>query len=157
MRANTNITRIIEDEDGRLWLFYGGWCHFISQPFVIESIDIFDPKSEQAVPFDTLFSGIALSKPTRFIFRRYLTPKTGYDPYQNGFYLFSNYRFERSFSIQRLFPVHHYGEKGNIWLGWENNLAAIDPSGKILEQVKLPYQVVGIWAGGTRHLGSTQV
>ena len=109
-------------------------------------IDIFDPKSEQAVPFDTLFSGIALqnqrglsSEDTDPENRLWIHTKMGRS-------IFSAIVGLKDLSASKApFPVHH-SRRENVWLGWENNLAAIDPSGKVLEQVKLPYQVVGIWA-----------
>lgn len=150
LSTNTNITRIIEDDAGRLWLFYRGWSQFIAQPHEIYTIDIFDPKTKQAVPFDTLFSGIAPFKANEVYLPKINDPENRLWIHTNKgeLYLFSNGQFEKVFQQDNaFFRCIAVSKKGDIWLGWENNLTAIDPTGKILEQVELPSQVVGAWAG----------
>ncbi|MCB9277261.1 MAG: hypothetical protein H6564_24725, partial [Lewinellaceae bacterium] len=144
------IARIAEDEEGRLWLFYRNGNSIPPSPEAISAIDIFDPKTGRAVPFDAFFSGAAPFSTADVYFPKILDPRNRLWIHTNKgeLFLYQNGRFKKVFQMEgAFFQYITIDEEENIWLGWKNNLLAIDLSGNVLEKRTLPGQVLGAWAG----------
>ena len=150
LHANTNIARIREDEKGRLWLFYRAMGRIVPEPYTINAIDIFDPVTRKAVPFDNLYSDNAPFKAHEICFPKILDPENNLWIHTNKgeLFLLDNGHFKKIFELEGVFFQYiTIDKKGDIWLGWQNNLISIDTSGRVLEKMELSGQILGIWAG----------
>ncbi|MCO6480467.1 MAG: hypothetical protein J5I94_27745, partial [Phaeodactylibacter sp.] len=149
-QANAKIACIREDEAGRLWLFYVDGLHLRPAPGTVRALDIFDPATGQAVPFEALFAGNPSFKANEVYLPRVLDPKNRLWIHTNkgALFLRAQGRFKRIFQREgAFFPYITIDGEENIWLGRRDSLLAVDTSGKILEQLRLPGQLLGAWAG----------
>ncbi|MEZ4849207.1 MAG: two-component regulator propeller domain-containing protein [Bacteroidia bacterium] len=150
MTGKKAISRISEDHKGNLWLFY---CRgFLPSPsnWDLIAIDIFDPKAEKVIPFDTYFQetfpfaieDAFLPQITDDLHRNWIATKKGeLFLYNQGFKKI----FEKkgaSFQYLTIDEHHH------IWLVADNTqLIKIDTLGNILESIQTPKHIHGIWTG----------
>ena len=150
LQADKEIARIDQDSDGKLWLFYRDGIEIIPPQSPILALDIFDPKAGHAAPFDSLFTGNAPFKTSEILLPKILDPKKRVWIHTNRGELFryGNGRFKKIYRQEAAFFQYiSIDQTENLWLGLQDTLLSIDTLGNILEQVKLPGQVVGIWPG----------
>lgn len=150
LAANADISQVREDEKGRLWLFYRSGLRMLPVPQSIDALDIFDPRSQRAVPFDSLFSGRAPFRASEIYLPKIIDPKHRLWIHTNkgALFLYENGEFKKVFQQDgAFFQFITIDDDENIWLGGQNHLLHIDSSGNFLERLELPEQIYGVWTG----------
>ena len=147
---NGGIDHIEEDGEGNLWLFHSKAWSLDPELVEMEAVDIFDPITERAVPFEVYFGDKAPFKVSDIKVTQFNDPQkriwvtTG----QGQLFLYGQGSFKKIFEREgAYFPCITIDNKGHIWMGREDNLLCIDGSGQVLEQFTLPGRVYRIWAG----------
>ncbi|BDS13437.1 hybrid sensor histidine kinase/response regulator transcription factor [Aureispira anguillae] len=143
---NQNIRKIQIDTAGNLWLFYS----YVSNGEFVTTVDIFNPITQKAVPFDQYFNHNTPFSTTEFSYlniddpknRIWLTNKKG------AIFLYQNGIFRKVFEKKGAnFKYLSIDSGGDIWLGTKQQLYRISFSGKLLETVQLPHSISGLWSG----------
>jgi len=149
LQSNENILRILEDESGKLWLFYKNRQGILPDSIPIGALDIFDPKTERAIPFDVYFGGKAPFKATDLALPDFADPKKRLwlNTMKGGLY-----RYDGTFrKIPRpedaFFDYLTVDSADNIWTARGTSLIRVDRSGKMSGETTLPGRIGGMCPG----------
>ncbi|MCO6488804.1 MAG: hypothetical protein J5I98_10320, partial [Phaeodactylibacter sp.] len=143
--SGASISSIAEDEQGNLWLFSRN-----REQTNLTGIDIFDPKTEKALPFEAYVGGaapfdiaqISLSKIEDVKKRLWIATKDG------ALFVYQRGAFQKIFEQKGVeFKCISIDEQGYIWIAWGQELRRINFSGEVLESMALPHRIFGVWAG----------
>ena len=156
LHTNNKIFKLLEDEQGNIWLFHHKKvnANFLAGDY-IEAIDIFNPKTEQVISFDSLFGDKApfnfedllVLKSVDAQNRLWLATEDG------AIYLFQSGEFTKIYEQpETLFEYITVVENDEIWLGWDEQLIKINFKGKVIEKHSLPETLMGVWIGENRQL-----
>ncbi|MEZ4848481.1 MAG: two-component regulator propeller domain-containing protein [Bacteroidia bacterium] len=151
--ANSEISRIREDKTGRLWVFYRNSFSMVPSPSsrdTVAAIDIFDPNTEQAIPFDTLFYNQVPFRAGELYLPKIQDPQNRLwlHTTKGELFLYQQDQFHKIFQYKDVFFEYITIDRNDhIWLGWEDNLIVIDSTGALLDEIELPEQIIGIWQG----------
>ncbi|MCB0376391.1 MAG: hypothetical protein KDD04_10770, partial [Sinomicrobium sp.] len=154
LNSSENILKISEDAEGNLWLFYKNQYSptaygDIPDGEVIENLDIFDPRTGRATPFDAYFEGKAPFKSAEVILPKSILP--GAQPCiitnKGEVYLYDG-AFKKIFEREGV-SVRYISRdsSGHTWLGWWETLVCTDSLGTIKEEINLPGRLCGIYPG----------
>ncbi|MEZ4966503.1 MAG: ATP-binding protein [Saprospiraceae bacterium] len=167
LQYNADIQWIREDAGGKLWLFYRNGVYIVPEPSRLNGIDIFDPKTRQAVPFEQYAAGKAPFSLSDICLTRIIDPKNRLWIHTNKGELFlsTNEGFKKVFQRKGVFFQYiTIDREEHRWMGWQDSLMLVAPSGDILEKLSLPGHIHGIWSGddqnvwlATQEEGSRQI
>lgn len=151
LQFNEPIQKITEDDEGNIWLFYNTSKHSLTpKNQELKGVDIFNPNTNKAVPFDDFFKGRSPIKSKNLRLSNIIDPfnrlwlTTG----RGQLFLFQKGRFQKIFEQKNSFFQHiTVSETDQIWLADKNQLTCIDTTGRILNNLDLPQMITGIWAG----------
>lgn len=149
LHTNQNLVQIREDDQGRLWLFYREGFYLRPVPEVIQALDIFDPKTGRAVPFNSTFSEDPPFEASQIYLPQINDPRNRLWIHtdKGELYLHQADEFKKVFHREGTFFEHMaIDDQENIWLAWKNTLLLIDLSGQVLEETPLPGMAYGLWA-----------
>src|SRR5690606_22675159 len=115
----------------------------------INALDIFNPQTGRATPFDAYFAGKAPFKAADIYLANIIGPqKQLWVSTNKGELFLYDGAFKKVFHKEGVFFQYiAIDDKGNIWLGWGKNLMCVDSSGKVLEEAVLPDQIGGVYPG----------
>ncbi|MFK8103241.1 MAG: response regulator [Saprospiraceae bacterium] len=147
LKQNKNISDIVEDENGNLWLLFGSENN--------SSFNIFNPKTEKVIPPSSYFSEEMpfLNKNLRSL-KVIETRKRIWISTQEGqLFLFQDGHFKNIFEKEGFLPnVLTTDDQANIWIGGGNEIFRINLSGEILETIDVVDDVTKIWVGKKEEL-----
>jgi signal transduction histidine kinase/ligand-binding sensor domain-containing protein len=150
--SNEHIQEIEEDEAGNLWLFHS---FSLKRDTSISEIDIFNPTTEQAVPFDQFFKEkapfntseltmLTVSDPKK---RIWLANKKG------QVFLYQKTKFKKIIEKKGLvFKALTLDSEDNIWLSSGKELFCIDSLGNVLKSLILPEMIDRVWIGAEKKI-----
>lgn len=145
--SNRYIQKIEEDAAGNLWLFHS---YSLKSDTFISAIDIFNPISQKAVPFNQFFKEektfkasemtiLSVSDPKK---RIWLTNKNG------QIFLYQKTGLKKIVDKKGLiFTSLTIDLEGNLWLSAEKQLFCMDTLGKVLESLELPEVIQNVSLG----------
>jgi signal transduction histidine kinase/AraC-like DNA-binding protein/ligand-binding sensor domain-containing protein len=141
----------METPSKHLLLFYNSDVdNSLESSLNVIALDVFDPKKEEAVPFETYFAGKMPFKVSDLIFPRGLFDS------QNRVWLCTKYgdiyQYDGEF---RLFchlnmPAEFISAdySGNIWIGQKDKLILFNQDGKVIQSYLLPGNVCSLFQDG---------
>ena len=145
--SNRYIQKIEEDAAGNLWLFHS---YSLKTDTFISAIDIFNPISQKAVPFNQFFKEektfkasemtiLSVSDPKK---RIWLTNKNG------QIFLYQKTGLKKIVEKKGLiFTSLTIDLEGNLWLSAEKQLFCMDTLGNVLESLELPEVIQNVSLG----------
>ncbi|MFK7933493.1 MAG: hypothetical protein AB8G22_08280, partial [Saprospiraceae bacterium] len=151
LQFNDRIREIKQDEQGKLWIYYQGYPNTIPPKDSLLGIDIFDPISEEIVPFDAYFGNEAPFEVNDLTFA-YITDnqkdRQWFATKQNSVFLYKNGVFKKIFEQENTFFQYiTVDDAVGIWLGADNVLWLIDFQGNVIEKTVFDQPIYGIWLG----------
>lgn len=150
--TNPHIQKIEEDEKGNLWLF-----HFFSlkKDTFVSGIDIFDPKSEQALPFNQYFKGKMPFDASELIILSVNDPKKRIWLANKRGQIFLYQKNSLKKIIERegfIFNTLTVDEEDHIWLSSQEQLLCVDTLGNVLESQTLPEFIENVFIGENKEI-----
>jgi signal transduction histidine kinase/CheY-like chemotaxis protein/ligand-binding sensor domain-containing protein len=145
--SNAHIKKIEEDEVGNLWLFH---YSSLKKDTFVSGIDIFNPTSQQAIPFNEFFNNkltfdasevtiLTINDPKK---RIWLANKKG------QIFLYQNKGLKKIIEKKGvIFNTLTLDQDDNIWLSYDKQLLCIDTLGTVLESLELPEMIQDVWLG----------
>ncbi|MEQ8702768.1 MAG: response regulator [Phaeodactylibacter sp.] len=154
LNSSQNILKISEDAEGNLWLFYKNQYSptaygDIPDGKAIENLDIFNPRTGRATPFDAYFEGKAPVKSAEVILPKSIIPGAlpCISTNKGEVYLYDG-AFKKIFEREGVLVSYIIRDSsGDTWIGWWESLARIDSLGTIKEEINLPGRICGIYPG----------
>ena len=150
--SNEHIRKIEEDAAGNLWLFHS---YSLRRDSSKSEIDIFDPISEKAVPFNQFFKEqapfdaselrvLTINDPKK---RIWLANKKG------QVFLYQKTKFKKIIERKGLiFETLTVDSEDNIWLSSGKELFCIDSLGNALKSLILPEMIDRVWIGDEKKI-----
>jgi signal transduction histidine kinase/CheY-like chemotaxis protein/ligand-binding sensor domain-containing protein len=150
--TNEHIRKIEEDEVGNLWLF-----HFFSlkRDTSISEIDIFNPITEQAVPFNQFFKEKAPFNASELVVLKINDPKKRIwlANKKGQIFLYQKTKFKKIIEKKGLvFETLTLDSEDNIWVTSNKQLFCIDTLGNVLESLTFPKRIDRVWAGDEKEI-----
>ena len=155
--SNDDIRMIKEDQENNLWLFYLKQLPQ-NHVFLGIAIDVFDRKTEKAVPLEKYIKGNLPFDITEVNYSFVIDPKKRLwlTTRKGQLFLYNKGVFQKVYEqAATIFEFVTIDEQDNIWLGYDKEVICINQSGELLEQIKLPHHTNGIWYGEDQTLWLT--
>lgn len=143
-----NIKAIQEDEKGNLWLFYMEDIHSSPSGRPISGIDIFDIGQETGLSFEEYLGHKTPFLPENVTLPKIIDPQNRLwiSTLSGELFLLEEGVFRKIFEQKgAVFKYISIDSNDNIWLGWDKQVVCLNKSGDVLEKVRLPHNVYGIW------------
>lgn len=150
LAQNFAITKIQEDEAGLLWLFYKQKAKFKAKdtPLMINALDIFNPKTEAVIPFDSYFKNKVPFKQKDIHYSKITDPKNRLWITTKGrnLYLYENGKFHLKYEHTPFnFHIVKIDAADNIWLVGQTQILKIDWNGNVLDEMEWANPINDIW------------
>lgn len=140
LSTNEAIGSIIEDSQGNLLL-----TSVSNQSY---NLDIFNPKNETIIPFETYFETQPPFKKTDILPLKVIDNENRlwFLTNMGQLFLYENKRFKKIFENKNTrFRYLTVDTQSNIWIGGQNKLFKINLNSQILDSLDMPGFLSGIW------------
>ena len=147
LAGNARIRQITEAPGKKMLLFYKlNSAAAADLPFDVDAVDVFDRKTERAIPFETFFAGKAPFKVLDLVLPRVFDPqKRVWFGTKNGdIYLYDG-KFKLLCHLDMPAQFISVENSGKIWVGQQDKIVEINQDGKRIQSYPLPGKIYGLF------------